>query len=171
MIGRDPLADPAPLIRQVYAYVSYRIDDRAEADDATSETFERAVRYRDSYAPSRGKPIAWLLGIARHVLADRRRRPAAMSELAARPSGDLETETVDRIVLRSAISRLSERDRELLALRYGADLKVSEIGVVLEMSANAVKVALHRAVDRLRRQLQGEEAGPLEPARETVSAL
>ena len=64
-MARDPLADPGPLIRRVYAYVAYRIGDGAEAEDITSEAFERALRYRDSYDPRRGEPVAWLIGIAR----------------------------------------------------------------------------------------------------------
>ena len=40
--ARDPLADPEPLIRRVYAYVAYRIGDGPDAEDVTSEVFERA---------------------------------------------------------------------------------------------------------------------------------
>ena len=46
---RDVLADPRPLIERVYGYVAYRIGDGPDAEDVTSETFERALRYRDSY--------------------------------------------------------------------------------------------------------------------------
>jgi len=72
MMRRDPLADPAPLIRRVYSYVAYRIGAGPEAEDVTSDVFERAVRYRDSYDPRRGEPLSWLLGIARRRIADRR---------------------------------------------------------------------------------------------------
>ena len=41
---RDPLADPEPLIRRVYSYVAYRIGPGADAQDVTSDTFERALR-------------------------------------------------------------------------------------------------------------------------------
>ena len=67
----DPLSDPAPLIRRVYAYVAYRIGDGPEAEDVSSEVFERALRYRWSYNPDKASPITWLMAIARRVLADR----------------------------------------------------------------------------------------------------
>ena len=65
MRQRDPLANPRPLIRRVYSYVAYRIGDGPDAEDVTSEVFERALRYRASYDESRGQPVPWLLGIAR----------------------------------------------------------------------------------------------------------
>ena len=67
----DPLSDPAPLIRRVYAYVAYRIGDGPEAEDVSSQVFERALRYRSSYDPDKASPITWLMAIARRVLADR----------------------------------------------------------------------------------------------------
>jgi DNA-directed RNA polymerase specialized sigma24 family protein len=54
----DPLADVERLIRRVYGYVAYRIGDGPDAEDVTSETFERALRYRSSYDPRRGDPAA-----------------------------------------------------------------------------------------------------------------
>ena len=70
MIRKDPLAHPEKLIRQVYAYVTYRIGAGPEAEDVTSETFEKALRYRSSYDPQKAAPIAWLLGIARRCADD-----------------------------------------------------------------------------------------------------
>ena len=71
----------------------------------------------------------------------KRLRPAA---------GDLADDALRRLSLAEAVSRLSERDRDLIALRYGADLTGRQIGAILDMSANAVDVAVHRAVERLR---------------------
>src|SRR5581483_2560176 len=77
-LKRDPLANPDALIRRVYAYAAYRLGDGPDAEEVTSEVFERAVRYRDSYDRSKGEPVAWLLGIASRC---------ASSALAAR-AGD-----------------------------------------------------------------------------------
>ena len=52
--------------------------------------------------------------------------------------------------LQQAVSALEPRDRELIGLRYGADLSARQIADLLEMRTNAVEVALHRALDRLR---------------------
>ena len=55
---RDPLANPERLIRSVYAYVAYRVGPGPDAEDITSDVFERALRYRESYDPKRGEPMA-----------------------------------------------------------------------------------------------------------------
>jgi RNA polymerase sigma factor (sigma-70 family) len=51
---------------------------------------------------------------------------------------------------------LSDRDQELMALRYGADLTARQIADVLELKVNAVEVSLHRALARLREILESE---------------
>ena len=66
--NRDPLAGAEVSIRRIYAYAAYWLGDGAEAEDATSEVFENALRYRASYDPRKGEPIAWLLGIARRTV-------------------------------------------------------------------------------------------------------
>jgi RNA polymerase sigma factor (sigma-70 family) len=66
---------------------------------------------------------------------------------------DLERTAVERLTLAEAIDRLDERSRDLIALRYGADLPARQIGFILGMKANAVEVALHRTLARLRELL------------------
>jgi RNA polymerase sigma factor (sigma-70 family) len=159
--GRDPLADPKPLIRRVYAFVAYRIGAGADAEDVTAEALARAVRYRDSYDPALGAPVAWVIGIARRCIDDSLARP--------RTSGDppdfasdlvLEDEAVQRLSLRAALRELPDRDRELVALRYGGDLTARQIGDQLGMHTNAVEVALHRALKRLRALLEEDVRVP-----------
>ncbi|HEV2712328.1 MAG TPA: sigma-70 family RNA polymerase sigma factor [Gaiellaceae bacterium] len=151
MLRRDPLANPEPLIRRVYAYVAYRVGDGPDAEDLTSETFERALRYRKSYDPRKGEPVAWLLGIAKRCVDGRGARMEFASEGAdeAIPS-DLEEDTVRRLTVARAVGTLDERDRELIALRYGADLTARQIAELLGARTNAIEVALHRALGRLR---------------------
>ncbi len=154
---RDPFADLDPLIASVHGYVAYRIGHGPDAEDATSETFARALRYRDSYDPAKGAPVGWLIGIARRCVdeAARAPRPAAPApEHAA--AGDLAAEAVQRLTITAAVAQLGERDRELIALRYGADLSPRQIAGRLDMTPNAVDVALHRARGRLRDLLAEE---------------
>jgi RNA polymerase sigma-70 factor (ECF subfamily) len=156
----DPLADPEALIRRVYAYVAYRMGDGPDAEDVTSEAMARAVRYRESYDPSRGPPAAWVVGIARRCIDDAYARPRDATDAPETDTGsDLETETIDRLEVRAAVARLPERDRELIALRYGADLSARQIAEQLEMKTNAVEVALHRALKRLGAVLDEPESG------------
>ena len=158
---RDPLSDPERLIRRVYAYVAYRIGEGPDAEDVTSETFERALRYRDRYDPRKAEPTAWLIGIARRCIADHfaRRGPVAEEPVEGRDLQDVEDDVVRRLTLASALARLSERDRELVALRYGADLSARRAAALLGMEPGAVDVALHRARARLAELLDEERGG------------
>ena len=160
MFRNDPLAHPEELIRRVYAYVAYRIGDGPDAEDVTNDTFERALRYRESYDSSKGEPVSWLLGIARHCIDDafwRREDTTAEPPEPAAPD-DLEEDTATRLRLSAAMTTLDERDRELIALRYGADLTARQIGALVGLKTNAVEVALHRVLGRLRTTL--EDVGP-----------
>jgi RNA polymerase sigma factor (sigma-70 family) len=162
---RDPLANPSELIRRVYGYVAYRIGDGPDAEDVTNDVFERAVRYRDSYDSARGAPLHWLLGIARRCVDTELGRPrpeeASPPDLASRE--DLEEDTVQRLSVAAALEGLDDRSKDLVALRYGADLTAKQIGEILGLKTNAVEVALHRTLARLRPELEGEGARAAAP--------
>ena len=153
----DLFASPEPLIRRVYAYVAYRVGDGPAAEDITSETFERALRYQDTFDGRRGDVAGWLIGIARRCILDAPASDASVTgevpELTA--VTDLEADAVRRLDLAAALVQLDVRDRELVALRYGADLTARQIGELIGVRTNAVEVALHRALGRLRELLEG----------------
>ena len=162
MFRVDPLANPEALIKRVYAYVAYRVGDGPDAEDLTSETFERALRYKKSYDSSKGEPIAWLIGIARRCVEGRPASLELASEVVeAADHRDLEDDALRRIALSGAVGRLEERDRDLIALRYGADLTARQIAELQGAKTNAVEVALHRALSRLRTQLEGDSVPPV----------
>ena len=152
----DPLHQPETLIRRVYAYVAYRIGAGHDAEDVTSTAIERALRYRSSYDPRKGDALGWVIGIARTCVNDHLRErmsSAQLDETLAAPL-NLEADVVQRLDVAAAVATLDERDRDLIALRYGADLSTREIGRLLDMRANAVDVALHRSRERLRPELE-----------------
>jgi RNA polymerase sigma factor (sigma-70 family) len=145
--------------------VSYRLGDGPDAEDVTSEVFERALRYRRSFDPRKGPFLAWLFGIARRLIAEAAAaRPAvAASDFDAAAPGDLADDAARRLTVAAAIAALPERDRDLIALRYGADLTARQIGEVLEIGTHAAEVALGRALDRVRTRLaDGTDQGLLQ---------
>jgi RNA polymerase sigma-70 factor (ECF subfamily) len=162
LFARDPLADPEPLIRRVYAYAAYRLGDGPDAEDVTSEVFERALRYRKSYDRSRGEPVAWLLGIAHRCTTTMlAARAEGRTQLGDAPDSDgpgFEDDSVRRLTLAAALAQLGDRDQELIALRFGADLTAAQIARIVDSKTNTVEVALHRALDRLRAILEEEKA-------------
>src|SRR2546430_2749170 len=140
----DPLGNPERLIRAVYAYVAYRIGPGVDADDVTSDVFERALRYRDSFDPNRGTPTAWLIGIARHRL-NGERDPTAVSlddapELTA-PT-DLEGDLARKLSPGVARSHLHDRHLEMIPLPYAAHLSAPDIAAAPPLTPTAVCVVL-----------------------------
>lgn len=123
---------------RVYAYVASILRDRTEAEDVTALAFERAWRRRWSYRPSRGSMEAWVFGIARNAALDelrRRKRQAALlvdpEDVAAEPTEGRVEALVRRETVRAALSKLSQRERDLIALKFFGGLSNGEIGRAL----------------------------------------
>lgn len=148
----DPLAEPERLIQRVYGYISYVVGDAADATHITRLAIERAFRYRSTYNPKHGSPTSWVFGVARYCLAGNFREPFATTgdELAAVVQDDAVFDESDVPAVRAAVARLGPRDRELIALRYGADLTNREIGEQLGLRSAVVDAALRRAQGRVR---------------------
>jgi RNA polymerase sigma-70 factor (ECF subfamily) len=151
----------------VWRYVRARVPDSAEAEDLTSEVFLRAARAWPTYDSRKGAVLPWLLGIARHVAADwwRRRPPVPVAEVGegeagdaeAEPTGDVEAEALRGLgaeELRRHFAVLTDREREAIALRYGAGLASAEVGELLGISDAGARMLVHRAVVKLREELE-----------------
>jgi len=147
----------------VLRYTLARVRNPQVAEDLVGETFERALRAWPTFG-HRATARTWILGIARHVIADywRRGPPASgpVPEEAPAPQSTLEevaqqSESEHR--LRQALARLGQHDQELLALRYAADLPLREVARVLGLRETATRVRLHRVLKRLRVVLDDKE--------------
>lgn len=139
--------------RQVLAY-ALRRTDAASAHDVVAETF-LAVWRRSGQIPD--PPLPWLLGIARRVLANRRRGDARRAAVAQRIVEQAQPQTPtgldpDRPLLR-ALAALSDNDREALLLVAWDGLTSSEAAEVLGCSRATFDAAAHRARRRLTREL------------------
>jgi RNA polymerase sigma-70 factor (ECF subfamily) len=141
---------------RIFNYFRYRGLDRATAEDLTSATFEKAWRARDRYRRDRAAVSTWLLAIARNVAIDHFRRPrpeVPLVEGAARDEETPETAVLREAQsgrLRSLLASLPERERELLALKYGADATNRAIATLTGLSESNVGTILHRTVVSLR---------------------
>jgi RNA polymerase sigma-70 factor (ECF subfamily) len=144
---------------RVYNYFRYRLDNEADVQDLTSRTFEKAWRARDRYRSERAGYGTWLLRIAHNVAVDHLRlvRNHAPLEAAVDTAADCGPETAqeqasDQARLQSLIPALPARERELLALKYGAGASNREIAIVMGLSESNVGTILHRTVQALREQ-------------------
>lgn len=143
---------------ELYAFVRRRLDSDEATGDVASETFLIAWRRLDELPE---EPRAWLFGVARKQLANvhrgRRRRRALEVKLTA--FADLrsaEPETInnpDLDALVAAFQDLRPADRELLGLLVFDELRPKEIAEVLDISPARVSVRLHRAKERLRKEV------------------
>jgi RNA polymerase sigma-70 factor (ECF subfamily) len=141
---------------RVYGFFRYRALDRSTAEDLTSTTFEKAWRARRRYRLDRASVSTWLLAIARRVAIDhfrRARREVPLADLAAPEDRTPEAEALrdgDRRRLAALVSALPERERDLLALRYGAGVTNRAIAKLTGLSESNVGTILHRAIVSLR---------------------
>jgi len=148
-------ADQLP---RVYNFFRYRFGVTADAEDLTARTFEKAWRARHRYRRDVAAFSTWLLSIARNVAADhlRARRPhVALDEAAsvATATGTPEDEAVrhsDGERLAALLPLLPERERELLAMKYGAGMTNRAIATATGLTESNVGTIVHRAVQTLR---------------------
>jgi RNA polymerase sigma-70 factor (ECF subfamily) len=139
----------------VYGYFVRRCADRATAEDLTSDTFLAAMdaaRKWSARSDEAPPPITvpWLIGVARHKLADhyRRRHDRFTDPVAELPEPDGEDQwdaEVDRIVAESVLARLPEHHRTVLALRYMDDRSVPECAELIGRTVHATEALLVRA--------------------------
>ncbi len=142
----------------VFAYVCTLLGDRAAAEDITAQAFERAYRRRMTFDRRRGEERGWLFGIARNAALDELRRRRRLASLVAEPADLAQAHVEDRVevalrrtAVRSALSGLPARDREVIALKFHSGLSNRELARVLGISESAAGTLLHRAMEKLRR--------------------
>jgi len=148
----------------VYAFFVYRLSSRADAEDLTQTTFERAYRAWGRYDERRASVRTWLLAIARNLLIDHYRRTAGRREqsLEDEPGIVAPDHGIDLGLdpaLAAALASLGEREREIIALRFGADLSGPEIAALTGLTLANVQQIMSRSLRRLRRDLDDASSG------------
>ena len=153
----------------VYGYLVTRCGQSALAEELTAETFLAAVdAARRDDAPQVGMP--WIIGVARHKLADHWRRHARhernlhlLADSAGAPGetggpGEWDA-ALDAILARQTLGELAPQHRAALTLRYLDDLPVPEVAALIGRTVHATEALLVRARAAFRRAYAGEEAG------------
>lgn len=153
---------------RVARYIGVRIGDLSEAEDLASEVFVRALRSVDSYRETGAPMEAWVFKIAHNMVVDhlrkKSRRPAAVPVDEAFPlaGADDPTENLERQQevqqLHRAVSRLSEAQQQVLALRFGAEMTSEQAAQVMGKKPGAIREMQSAAVKKLREILGSETA-------------
>jgi RNA polymerase sigma factor (sigma-70 family) len=146
-------------VSAVYGFFSYSVGPDA-AEDLTAATFERVVRSWAQFDATRSSERTWIFTIARNLLTDHWRwrshrggpsldaNPELVDSLAS--GDDPLARSLERDALKGWLEQLGERERQVLALRYVADLSVPEVAECLELSAANVHQICSRSLRRLR---------------------
>ncbi len=129
----------------------------AEADDVVSEVFTRAWITLNRYEYTGLPFVAWLCGIARHVVADELTRQSRTQPKADLPESLSRWAEDDRIDLFEAIEKLPTEQRQVIEMKYFMGMRNAEVADVLNTSVNAVNGRQWRALAALRDQL-GEQS-------------
>jgi len=150
-------------LARVYGFFAYRLTSRADAEDLTQQTFERALRAWDRFDPRRAAASTWLISIARNLLIDHYRAqapegpavPLEQVDPAALPAVDGAAASLGvEPDLAHALAALAGREREILALRFGADLTGPEIAQLTGLTLANVQQIISRSLRRLRAALE-----------------
>jgi RNA polymerase sigma factor (sigma-70 family) len=142
-------------LSDVHAYVGSLLRDAAAAEDITAAAFERAYRRRAAFDPGRGTPRAWIFTIARNAALDELRRRRRTTSLLGdvpddEPAFDDEDQRMMHNSVRIGLGRLEPAQRELILLKFHAQLSNAELARLLGCSVSNAGTRLCRALERLR---------------------
>lgn len=151
----------------VFRYVLFRVHNRQLAEDLTAETFLRALKHVGSVTWQGRDPAAWLVRIARNLLADhfksgryRYERSTSDNLCADRaepgPEGNPEGTVVryfTDLTLLTAVKQLNPEQQECIVLRFLQGFSVAETARVMGKNEGAIKALQYRAVRSLARLL------------------
>jgi RNA polymerase sigma-70 factor (ECF subfamily) len=149
---------------RVYRYVYHRVGNVPDAEDITALVFMKSLEALPTYQVKRSSFAPWLFRITRNAVVDyyrRRRRMASLDEVEREAVG------VDPILevlgneqhrfLYALVERLSPDQREVILMRYAAELSFSEIAAALKKNEPAIRMLLHRGLRKLKVVMDGEE--------------
>jgi RNA polymerase sigma-70 factor (ECF subfamily) len=144
----------------LFGYLAYRTGDRILAEDLVADTFERVLTSRSRFDPRRGKQKTWIYAIAMNLLRDTTRRrqteERALEHVAvgAGPDTAFPHDALDdRDELKRAMECLSPEERDVVALRFGADMPVKEIASAIGESMTTTEGRLYRALRKLKQEI------------------
>lgn len=150
--------------KNVYNYVSFRINNHFDAEEIVSGVFEKAYTKFGTYSPERAGLEAWLIGISKNVVTDYLRRKKRRFFVPLDEIFNLRSEdaTPDDIAVRNeenrgliaAMAKLGDRERQILSMKFASGLKNVEIADTMGVSESNVGVTAHRALKKLMKYLE-----------------
>lgn len=153
----------------VHTYALRALHDPHDAEDVTQQVFVGAWRSRHTLTPSPAALPAWLLGIARHKVADARAarardadRVAAVVSLPGAHDGSdqsVDDDVAERLVVRQAVDELPDPRRTIMFLAFWEERSHAEIAETVGLPLGTVKSHVRRGLVKLHQQLEGVRHG------------
>lgn len=148
------------LARQVYAFAMTIVKSPATAEDIMQDTFMRVYRSAKAFHPG-GSGCGWVLRIARNLAFDALAKGAEYPQELSESEADCrstEESAVQSAALESAMDVLTPEERQVVTLHAVSGLRLNEIAAVLDKPLGTIKWYHSRALKKLRRELNREEA-------------
>ena len=151
-------------------YMSYRVNDVSEAEDLTSDVFQKALGKFASYRPDKSSLPTWLFTIARNTVIDHYRKAdrkktvvplenvADMSETKSSPEEEY-SRREERQRLKVCLAVLSDQEQEIVSLKFGSEINNRQIADMLNLSESNVGTILYHSICRLRDCFGGWQNG------------
>lgn len=152
--------------KPVYAYVVTRINDPTAAEDICASTWKKCYEHLASYDEAKGTFSQWIFTIARnetnmyrrllwvkHFFSLAQTPDDLLPGKEKSPLEQMEQEALQK-QLRTAVATLSERERDLVSLKFFSGLTNREIAAVTRLSETNVGTLLYRAVQKIRRYME-----------------
>ena len=153
--------------KRVYNYIYYRVNCHHTAEDLVSQVFEKIMLKIDTYSKDKSPFEVWLFAIARNAVKDHFRSSKKYKILSIDTIKELvsKKKTPEDIVgisetndeLLKALKTLDTREQNIVALKFGAELKNVEIAEILNLTESNVGVILYRTVKKLKKELERGE--------------
>lgn len=152
--------------KRLYNYIYYRVNEQYIAEDLTSQVFEKVMFKIDTYCENKSNFEVWLFTIAKNTLNDyfriqKRRKIFPLEFIEHTISKEKAPEEIILIgekneQLKKAVAQLNKRERELVALKFGGNMKNTEIAALLQISESNVGVILCRSMKKLKKLIESE---------------
>jgi RNA polymerase sigma-70 factor, ECF subfamily len=148
----------------VYSLALRCLGDAEDAGDVTQQVFVKAWRSRERYSPATAPLSAWLVGIARHAIADQYAARSRAESISHRVSaqymppnqhGDVDA-VADRLLLAAELNELEETPRKVIRLAFFDGLTHAQIAAHLGLPLGTVKSHIRRSLERLRGRLEAD---------------
>lgn len=145
----------------IYTMIIRMVKDPELSKDLTQDTFIRfflkiqKIKYPD-------QTRAWICKMARNIVYDyfrkaKKKQTVSLEEIPEPKGVSGLAKRHKKMIIQDALARMSERDQMLLTMAYYEGFSLSEVGDVMKIPAKNVKVYLHRARLRLRKELEGRK--------------